>query len=306
MKGNPLVSIISVNWNQSEMTHQMVKSLKEMTYDNVEIIIVDNGSTKGDLTPIKEEFADVKILRSEKNLGFAGGNNIAFEQAQGKYILLLNNDTEVEHCLLEPIVGLMEEDDSIGIVSPKICFYDEPNRIQYAGASSINPITSRGVKYGHKQEDTGEFTHIKQTDLANGACMMVRKDVIDQVGGLYEHYFLYYEEHDFCERAKKAGYKIYYCGVSNIYHKVSASTGQLSALKTYYLNRNRLLFLRRNVTGLIYWVSVLYYLMIAAPKQLASFVLKFRFGHVKALGKALWWNLFEDTLVPSSLSAKTS
>lgn len=290
----PKVSIVSVNWNQVELTCIMLASLRHVSYPNVEVIVVDNGSTKGDPKTIKERFPEIKLILSDNNLGFAGGNNLAFPHITGKYVLLLNNDTEVDPHFLEPIIETMEKDDIIGIVSPKILFYDKPTHLQYAGTTLINPITSRGKRFGYDEEDKGQYDQARETGFANGACMMIRAQLLEELGHLYEDYFLYYEEHDFCERARKAGYRICFEPKSKIYHKVSASTGVLSPLKTYYQHRNRLLFMRRNTQGWTYRLGFLYYLLIATPKECIKYLLSLRFDNVRAIWRGTVWNLMHS------------
>ncbi|WP_248722650.1 glycosyltransferase family 2 protein [Seonamhaeicola sp. ML3] len=285
----PMVSIVSVNYNQPEITCEMLESLRGVTYPNFETLIVDNGSPTNSPLIIKEKYPEAKLIISDKNLGFAGGNNIALKEAKGDYVLLLNNDTEVEPDFLDSLVELMESDDTIGIVSSKILFYHEDNIIQYAGSSPLNPITSRGVTYGNKEKDNGQFKKATETSYPHGACMMIRRSVLEELGLLYEGYFLYYEELDFAERVKRAGYKIYFQPNSSILHKESISTGKNSPLKTYYLNRNRVLFVRRNTTGITLVLAIIYFYTVSLAKNTIKYL--FDRKHLSALYRAAIWNL---------------
>ena len=222
-------------------------------------------------------------------MGFAGGNNIALKQVKGDYVLLLNNDTEVKPDFLESLVELMESDKKIGIVSSKILYFYEDNVIQYAGASPINPITSRGSHYGYKEIDNGQLDEVTETAYPHGACMMIRKSVLEELGLLYEGYFLYYEELDFAERVKRAGYKIYFQPNSSILHKESISTGKNSPLKTYYMNRNRLLFVRRNRSGITLFLGGIYFFLIPLPKNTIKYL--FVKKHLSALYRGVAWNI---------------
>jgi len=283
----PLVSIVSVNWNQPKLTRLMVRSLQHLSYPNWEVIVVDNGSTKGDIRGLKIKYPDIQLVISKENLGFAGGNNLAFPHCKGKYILLLNNDTEVDPNFLEPLVALMEKNPDVGIVSPKIFFYDHPDVLQYAGTTPIHPITSRGKKFGHGEKDEGQHDSICETGYANGACMLIRAELLNTVGHLYEDYFLYYEEHDFTERVRQAGYRIMFHPGGRIFHKVSASTGKMSPLKAFYLHRNRMVFIRRNHTGITRLLASLYYLLVATPKLWLTAFLKFDNDRKKAIERAV-------------------
>ncbi|SDU16815.1 hypothetical protein SAMN04487762_2217 [Polaribacter sp. Hel1_33_78] len=285
----PLVSIVSVNYDQPEVTCEMLASLEKVTYPNFETLIVDNASPTKSPNIIKEKYPEIQLIISKKNLGFAGGNNIALKQAKGDYVLLLNNDTEVKPDFLESLVELMESDKKIGIVSSKILYFYEDNVIQYAGASPINPITSRGSHYGYKEIDNGQLDEVTETAYPHGACMMIRKSVLEELGLLYEGYFLYYEELDFAERVKRAGYKIYFQPNSSILHKESISTGKNSPLKTYYMNRNRLLFVRRNSSGITLFLGVIYFFLIPLLKNTIKYL--FVKKHLSALYRGVAWNI---------------
>lgn len=287
----PLVSIISINWNKIDDTRDMLTSLTKITYPNYEIIVVDNNSTKCNPRQLKEEFPEIRLVINRENLGFAGGNNSGLTYSKGKYILLLNNDTEVDPGFLEPMVELMEMNSMVKITSPKIYFFDEPGKLQYAGTTPINTITTRGKKIGYGCIDNGQFDQLRETSHANGACMLISRELIYQIGFLNPEYFLYYEENDFCMRTKRFGYKIYFVPGSKIYHKISSSVGKSSPIKTYYLNRNRLLFIRRNINGIKMPVAIVYYLLLAFPKTLFINLIKSRYDHVKALFDALIWNV---------------
>lgn len=287
----PLVSIISVNYNQAQVTCAMLASLQKISYPNIEIIIVDNASPTDDPKPILDNFPSVKLIKSAKNLGFAGGNNIGIWEAKGSYILFLNNDTEVEPDFLEPLVNLFQTNKTAGIASPKIIFYGTDNIIQYAGSTAISPWTGRGHVIGNMEKDEGQHNISLQTNLAHGAAMLIPREVIKKVGLMPELYFLYYEEHDWCEMIKRAGYTCHYVADSTVYHKESVSVGRASPMKVYYNNRNRLVFMRRNSWGMQFWVGLLYFLVAAIPKNTLQFALKFQFKFVKALWQGLFWNI---------------
>ncbi len=269
----------------------MVSSLRKVSYPNIEIIVVDNASPTDDPTLIKDLYPEVKLIRSSVNLGFAGGNNLGIANASGELLLFLNNDTEVEPNFLEPLVSLFQQDSKVGIASPKIIYYDTDGLIQYAGSKGINSWTGRSVTIGQLESDNGQYNITVPTVLADGAAMMVPMEVIKKVGLMPELYFLYYEELDWCEMIKRAGYTCQYVGESTVYHKESVSVGKSSVLKTYYMNRNRLLFIRRNITGWPLWTSILIFLLAAVPKKLLEFSIQLEGKHLKAIGRGLWWNL---------------
>ena len=287
----PLVSVISINYNQALVTCAMVASLQRATYPNLEIIVVDNASPTDDPAIIAERFPQVKFLRSAKNLGFAGGNNLGIAQATGEYLLFLNNDTEVAPDFLEPLVHLFEQNPQAGIASPKIIYFGTNNLIQYAGSHGINTWTGRSITIGNLEPDHGQHNHSRPTQLADGAAMLVPRRVIDAVGNMPELYFLYYEELDWCEIIKRAGYSCHYVAESTVYHKESTSVGKASVLKTYYMNRNRLLFIRRNFSGWSRWSSALVFVAAALPKKALQFSAQREWQHLRALARGLRWNM---------------
>lgn len=159
------------------------------------------------------------------------------------------------------------------MVSPKIVYFGL-NKIQYAGAIGINPYTGRGSKIGHMEENDGRYFESKFTDLAHGAAMMIPMEVVKKVGMMPDIFFLYYEEHDWCEIIKRAGYKVKYIGNSTIYHKESVSVGKDSPLKIYYMTRNRLLFMRRNYSGITLLISILFFIVFSIPKNTFTYLRK--------------------------------
>jgi GT2 family glycosyltransferase len=287
----PLVSVISINYNQARVTCDMVASLRRITYPNLEIIVVDNASPSDNPDVIKQEFPEVQLIKSAQNLGFAGGNNLGISQAKGEYLLFLNNDTEVEPDFLEPLVELFENNPSAGIASPKIKYFDGEHLIQYAGSRGINPWTGRSITIGHLEADQGQHNTSAPTALADGAAMLVPRRVLEAVGLMPELYFLYYEELDWCERIKNAGFTCHYVANSTIYHKESVSVGKSSVLKTYYMNRNRLLFIRRNSRGWARLTSTLVFVGAALPKLALRHASAREWPHLRALGRGLRWNM---------------
>ncbi len=291
MKEMPLVSIITINYKQSAVTNALLKSLDKVQQPSFEVIVVDNASGNDDYKKIDTSYAFVKLVVSDKNLGFAGGNNFGYQYAKGDYILLLNNDTEVEPDFLIPMIELLKSDPKIGAVSPKIRYFYQPDTIQYAGFSPMNTLTLRMHSWGFKEKDKGQHDQLRQTDFAHGCAMMVPRRVIEHVGIMWEDYFLYYEEHDWSKRIRAAGYRIMYQPKSLVLHKESISIQKESPLKTYYLNRNRIIFMRRNLKGLSKFIPTAYLLLISIPKNMLTFLVKGKKEHLSAYYKALIWHL---------------
>ncbi len=291
LKNYPLVSIVSVNYNHSEATSEMLDSLERISYPNIEVIVVDNASPDDDPTKLKEKHPNLILIENPINYGFAAGNNFGIMRARGKYVLFLNNDTVVKVDFLEPLVKKMEENPNIGAVSPKIRFYYEPEQIQYAGYTTINPVTTRNFAIGFKEFDKGQYDEDKPTAYAHGAAMMIPMEVIRKIGMMSYTFFLYYEEADWCERIKKAGYEIHYVHNSLVMHKESVSTGKQSPMKIYYQNRNRIVFMRRNIEGKHFWLALAYQLFVAIPKNGLSHLIRGRIRYFYAYIRAIGWNI---------------
>ena len=242
------VHIILLNWNNEEDTLECVKSLEEINYDNYKIIIVDNGSKIGSVLKIKKQYPEIKIIENKKNLGFAGGNNVGIKYAVengADYVLLLNNDTTVEKDFLSELVKAGESDKKVGILGSKIFFYNEPNRIWFAGGK-VSWMKNKGTHIGLDEIDNKQYDEIKEVDYLTGCSLLIKKEVIEKIGVLAEDYFLYYEDTDFSLRARNAGYKIIYIPKSKIYHKISRSTKPGSSSYIYYHTRNGLVLAKRN------------------------------------------------------------
>jgi GT2 family glycosyltransferase len=288
----PLVTIITINYNGVALTLDMLRSLQRASYPNTEIIVVDNGS-KEDPSAIVQQFPQVKLIRSLENLGFAGGNNLGITTARGKYLLFLNNDTEVEPDFLEPLVQVLENDASAGVASPKIKFYHSQNKniVQYAGSTGISRFTTRGAKIGSFAPDRGQYDDVRETALGHGAAMMVPMEVIKKVGLMPDIFFLYYEEHDWFEMIKRAGFRIWFVGTSVVYHKESMTVGPNSPLRIYYMTRGRLLFTRRNTRGIQWLTSFLFFALFSFPKNVLSYILYGEYRLLKAFIEGCAWHL---------------
>ncbi|MGB0177291.1 MAG: glycosyltransferase family 2 protein, partial [Owenweeksia sp.] len=287
----PLISFLTVNYKQAGVTLQLLNSLQKLNYAHWEIIVVDNGEHNPELAePLVAEPRAI-YHPTGANLGFAGGNNAGLHLCKGEYIFFINNDTEVEPDFLDTLNAWIARHPRLGMLSPRICFYQQPDTIQYAGFHPMSTITIRNSGIGWMEKDLGQYNDIRTTAYIHGAAMLVPRKVIDEVGVMYEDYFLYYEEYDWCERVKQAGYEIWYYGACKVYHKESVSTGQDSPLKIYYLTRNRLLFARRNYPAWRSSLAFLYFGLVAVPKNALQWLLKGRRDLALAFLKGFWWNL---------------
>jgi GT2 family glycosyltransferase len=286
----PLVSVVTVNYNQSQVTCEFLHSFGQISYPNTEIFVVDNASPNDHPEIIKEQFPDIHFIQTKVNLGFAGGNNVAIPYCKGKYVLFINNDTEVDIGFLEPLVEVLEKNPQVAMVSPKIHYFHTPGTFQFAGFTPIHPITIRNFAIGFGEKDHGQYDITCETGSIFGAAMLVSMEAIKKVGIMTEKFFLYYEEHDWAEHIKKAGYKIFFQGKSLVLHKESISTVKESPFQIFYLTRGRILYARRNNHGITKLMSLLYLNLIAVPKQILHYLINKRADLAIASFRAMWWH----------------
>ncbi|MCE7059893.1 glycosyltransferase family 2 protein [Dyadobacter sp. CY343] len=287
------VSIVTVNFNQPQVTEDLLKSLQEVnTYRDLEIIVVDNGSRIDPVPAWNAKYSDIKFIRSEKNTGFAGGNNIGIAQATGDFLFLINNDTEVTPDLIGKLAAKLEANPRIGMISPKINYFDTPEILQYTGYTPMNYLTARNAVIGQFEEDRGQYDSLSgETGYAHGAAMMIRREALQKAGLMAENYFLYYEELDWCERIRKAGYEIHVDLSALIYHKESVSVGKRTALKEYFMNRNRILFIRKNAPGGTFFFFCCYFLATVAPRNIFKYIKNKEYSFIPVFLKAITWHL---------------
>ena len=292
-----LVSIVTVNFNQPLVTQALLLSLKEVnTYTDIEIIVVDNGSKINPVPEWKVTYPGITFIRSDRNTGFAGGNNLGIQHAKGDYLFLINNDTEVTAMLIQQLCDTLSSNPKIGMVSPKIHYYDHPGMLQYAGYTNMNYYMARNACIGQFEEDNGQYDLLSgPTGYAHGAAMMVKREAMDKAGLMPENYFLYYEELDWCERIKKAGYEIHTNLNALIYHKESVSVGKKSALKEYFMNRNRILFIRKNASAMSFFIFCLYFIIAVVPRNIAQYIFNKEYHFIPVFFKAISWHFTHKT-----------
>jgi GT2 family glycosyltransferase len=231
----PSIAVIVLTWNGRDLTLDCLRSLASITTPGVRTLVVDNASTDGTVEAIFARHGDrVTILRNAANLGFAAGNNAGIHRALedgAAYILLLNNDTLVAPDFLAELLRPMQGDPTVGITAPKI-FYAEPrNQIWFAGGEiSLWRGTARHI--GIRETDRGQHDRPREIDYATGCALFARREVFERVGDLDPAYRAYFEDADFCLRARAAGFRIRYVPTAKVWHRISASTGgQLSRRK---------------------------------------------------------------------------
>jgi GT2 family glycosyltransferase len=255
----PKVSIVLLNYNNHHFTIDCLKSLEHVMYPNFEPIVVDNGSKEESINAVKQAFPETILLVTGKNQGFTGGNNVGIRYALehgADYVMLLNNDTVVAPDMFDLMIEVMEKDPSIGVTGPMIYYYDSPEMIwSIGGEIDWNSGTTRML--GLNEVDKGQYGLTPQpTDFITGCALLVRREVWEKVGLLDDNFFIYYEETEWCVRAGRGGFKLYYVPMAMMWHKISIEARAVSPWVYYYMTRNRLLFLHKSKVGLRTWVNI--------------------------------------------------
>jgi GT2 family glycosyltransferase len=288
----PLVSIITLNYNRSELTLQLLQSLQYLAYPNVEILVCDMNSREDQAKILSAiSFPNTIVLFSKVNRGFAGGNNWGIEHSKGEYVLLINNDTVVEPELVGKLLNALQSSTDIGVVSPKIRHFYDKQIVEYAGFRPMNFYTGQTSSIGYKEVDRPELNNAGETASAHGCAMMIARKTLSEIGGLCDDYFLYYEEWDLSLRLQEKNYKAWYEPSTTVFHLESQSVGLNNPLREYFLTRNRILLIRRFATSYQLVIFVLFFTFCSLPVNLLRFVVKNQFAQLKAFLKGVLWNL---------------
>jgi GT2 family glycosyltransferase len=295
----PEVYIIVLSWNQYEFTRECIQSLLRIQY-SCKIVVVDNASV--DQTPmlLQKEFGGViHIIQNQSNLGFAAGNNvgITFALEHGaEMIMLLNNDTIVTDTFLEPMVTAMISDSSLAAITPKILFLYQNNKIWSVGGD-INWLMGAIGNRGFNRLDIGQYDQSRYIDYAPGCCLLVSRNAFECVGLLDPHYFAYFEDTDWCLRARAQGYKIFYESHAKIWHIAGASSrttinkishGRTSAYVYYLTTRNNLWVIRKYTKGVTQFFSIVAFFVRQVLFYMLVFMLVGRFEKLKSLWRGLF------------------
>ncbi len=270
----PRVAVIILNWNGLKDTRECLDSIRKATYPNCRVVVVDNGSSGDDVAVLRSTCSDlIDLVVNDRNYGFSEGCNAGIRYAMANlspdYLLLLNNDTIVALDFLDEMTRVALSDPRIGIVGPKIYYYDEPQRIWYAGGK-INYWLGRMYHRGIGKPDSAAFSRTIDIDFASGCCMLISREVITQVGLLDPVFFFGNEDYDISIRAARRGYRLVYAPGARIWHKVGSSTGNVryrrSSFNTYQYGKTYFALRRKHLSTPQFYTSVLWYLVAYVPR----------------------------------------
>ena len=248
----PRVTIVILNWNGRKYLDQFLPFVVHSNYPNLQIVVADNGSTDDSAGYVKAHYPSIDIIELGHNYGFAKGYNEALKQLQAEYFVLLNSDVEVTPDWIQPVISLMESDKLIGVCQPKILMFNNRKLFEYAGAAGgwldhFGYPFARGRIFDICEEDNGQYDATEPIFWATGAAMFVRAELYRELNGLDEYFFAHQEEIDFCWRVQLAGYKVYACPKSTVYHVGGGTLPKGNANKVFLNFRNNLVMLAKNL-----------------------------------------------------------
>ena len=288
MNFNKKIAIIIVNWKQYELTINCLLSLQKVEYKNWKVILVDNESNFEKINKIKSDFNKVEVIGSKANLGFASANNLGIKYAiknKFEYVMLLNNDTEVNKKFLSPLLNSFQNDNSLGAVQPLIMNYNNRAKVWNAGGYLNNFF---GFPYTNKKLNNKN----RQIDWITGCCIVLKTKVIKKAGLIDEDFFAYYEDVDWSLRIKKLGYKLGVVESSVIFHHGTKSSnnsnfeGDLSPF-VHYLNIRNHIYLVKKHSDKFNFIGVLFYQFLKILFYSIYFILRLRFSKLKMVYRGL-------------------
>jgi hypothetical protein len=286
-----IVSIVILNWNGITHLTKCIASLENVVYKPLEVLVVDNNSTDHSVSEVKKKYPWVKIIANKSNLGYSGGNNKGILASKGKYVCILNNDTEVDRDFLDPLVNLMEQDSSIGCIQPKLVYGDDHELLNAVGSY----LTHTGFLYHYgyrKNAGALQYNRTMTIYSAKGAAMLLRRKALDKVGLFDEDFFIYFEETDLCHRLWLAGYKVIYEPSSLVFHYEAVDTHkQMNNERILFLSyRNRIASFIKNVS-LVRLMGLLGTLLVVYVFLIVLYLITLRWGSASSVLRAIWWNI---------------
>jgi GT2 family glycosyltransferase len=310
----PLVSIVILNWNGQKFLEQFLPSVQASTWTNKTIVVIDNASTDDSIAFLQTHYPAVQIVRNAGNFGFAKGYNEGLKQISSDYYVLLNSDVEVTPGWIEPVIALMEADRTIGACQPKLLAYYDRTSFEYAGAAGgwldyLGYPFARGRIFDVCETDHGQYDTAAPIFWATGAAMFVRAKLYHEVGGLDPFFFAHQEEIDFCWRLQLAGYQVYACPQSVVYHVGGGTLPKGNARKVFLNFRNNLIMMAKNMpAGMATW-KILYRFWLDAVSAIKSLLAgegTYFVAVIKAHIAFIGWLLFKrkESIFPAGKKRK--
>lgn len=283
------VAVVILNWNGIKLLEQFLPSVVKNS-DGSTIYVADNASTDGSVKFVQQHFPSVKIIQNKENGGYAKGYNEALKNLTEDIFVLLNSDVEVTQNWLTPIISEFKKDSNLVASQPKILDYKNKDYFEYAGAAGgfidqLGYPFCRGRIFNTIEKDEGQYNDVKEIFWATGACLFVRKEAFNNVGGFDKDFFTHQEEIDLCWRLQTNGNSIKYIGTSTVFHVGGATLSASNSKKTFYNFRNTLLMLLKNVKGSKVWLLIFTRLLLDGLAGI-QFLLQGKWKHTLAIVKA--------------------
>lgn len=284
----PYVSIVIPNFNGRKYLEICLSSIQNLTYPHFEIIVVDNASTDGSVDFVKANYPRVKLLVNAVNLGFAEGCNVGIRNAKGNYVALLNNDIEVDPYWLKELILIAQSDPRIAICASKIMMFH--NRKVFNSAGGEYDVYGSGHDRGLYEFDHGQYSRVEEVFFACGGAMLVRREILREIGLFDLRYFMYGEDVDLCWRAWLRGYMVVYVPSAVVYHKYGGTMEPLTARRLYLTSRNSLCSILKNYSSKSL-AEALFRFFSLKVGEILLFLVSCRANASIALLKATLWNV---------------
>ena len=264
-----------LNWDDAPNSVACLQSMQALDYPNFKIVVVDNGSKDGSDRIISQQFPNVHLICNQSNLGFSGGMNVGIEfamQQGADYLLLVNNDTQLDPPMLRELVQAAEAHPKAGLLAPKIYYYHDRSLIWAAGARWVN-FPPRAKIVGFRKRDHPRYDKLGPVEFATGCVLMIRRQVVETVGGLDPIFYpIYHEDYDYSARVRKAGWEIWYVPTAKLWHKESQSQ-RATGRKAYNMGKNIVPFYLRH--GEPPWLSLYLFVTWATLREIVKGHLSF-------------------------------
>lgn len=300
IKAAPLVSIITLNWNQTETTCEFLESTRSINYQNYEVLVCDMGSAIDPSAQIYAgNYANTRLIKADAYTQFNGKGGIqwAINQAKGDFILLISNNSVVNENIVDDLLAPFLTDSRLGVTCPKVRSFDNPDTIEYAGYKGVNILTGRNDIIGRQKTDKGQFDTGTYTQGAYSGAMMIKKNIVDESDLLPPNFFIYFDDADLSARIIKKGYKIFYQPKAVVYSKNNLATGRKTPMQVYYSTRNRISFMRRNTSMLQFSVFVTVFTLLGIPATSFNFLVRRQFNHLKSFFKGISWHFRKTPVI---------
>lgn len=296
VKATPLVSIITLNWNQASATCKLLESTDKLTYKNYEVLVCDMGSAVDPRFAILSGgYKNVRLLQPDHTKKLKG-LNAAIAEAKGDFVLLLNNNSIVSENLIEELLTPLMENSLLGASCPKVVSYQNHNLIHFAGYKRMNPFTGKSRIIGHKKMDDGQYNEPSIIHGIYTGAVMIRKKIVENTNIFSENFFVYFNDADISARILKKGYQIRYQPSTLVYNNEVIRYNKKSPIHTYYATRNRILSMRRNTTLFQFSLFMIVFLFLGIPVTTFKFILFGQFEHLAAFYKGIAWNFKANAL----------